>query len=78
MKMKIELEMEYTTKWDEDAKVFVATIPAIGLLTQGSAPNIDRAAHSAAQMWLQLCLNRGTILAWKNAKLAGAAHKEGE
>lgn len=69
MKLKIELELEYTTRWDSDAKVQVADIPALGLKTQSGAENIERAVKSAAQMWLQLCINRGNILAWKVAAL---------
>jgi len=70
MKVKVELELEYTQHWDDESKIFVIDIPAIGVLTQASEKNIERSTKSAAQMWLQLCLDRGTIRAWKDAKLA--------
>lgn len=71
-KVKIELELEFTTHWDGDAKVEVADIPALGIKTQASFENIGRAAHSAAQNWLQVCLDRGLIAKWKNYRLAAS------
>src|SRR5689334_11694729 len=77
MKVRVELELEYTQKWDEESKIFVIDIPAIGVLTQASEKNIERATQSAAQMWLQLCLDRGTIKAWKEATHAALSPAQG-